>query len=522
MIVVPKTYNGDLANLPEALTPLVLCSRWLIWRWEQAKNGKFTKPPYIATDPGRHAANNDPSTWGPYKDAVSAVHAGRAHGIGFSLTGSDYAAIDLDDCRDPETGKIAAWAQDIIDRAPGAYVEITVSGTGLRILGVAAGAEAHRRFVVTAEAGVEVFRKATRYITISCIQIGECVELTNIDAPIDYVSEMYGQPKPNGQSNSTADAGLFDGPILTGNDRSVDFHKLVWSCAGMGMSVDEIERELRTDHAGVIEKYLRPKDRLRKEIERCLSKRAHAQPKTDAAEEKGFVWPEPKPIPAGLQPVDSFNLDFLPEALKPWVGDVSERLQCPPDYVGISAVVALGSVIGRRMGIKPQQQTDWVEIPNVWGCFIGRPGTLKSPAMNEALRFVHRLEIEAAKENEVAVLAYKANINEYKLKQQVKVSLEKARMKKADSDAKKFKIELDVGEEPQEPKPRRYCTNDSSYEALGELLRDNPNGILVERDELISLLKHLDREEQVVARSFYLFRHIRSALPRLWDALAAS
>src|SRR5215472_6922133 len=136
--------------------------------------------------------------------------------------------------------------------------------------------------------------------------------------------------------------------------------------------------------------------------------------------------------------------------------------------------------------------------------FIGRPGTLKSPAMNEALRFVHRLEIEAAKENEVAVLAYKANINEYKLKQQVKVSLEKARMKKADSDAKKFKIELDVGEEPQEPKPRRFCTNDSSYEALGELLKDNPTGILIERDELISLIKHLDREEQVVARGFYL------------------
>jgi putative DNA primase/helicase len=270
------------------------------------------------------------------------------------------------------------------------------------------------------------------------------------------------------------------------------------------MSVDETERELRTDHADIVEKYLKPKDRLRKEIERCLSKRAHAQPKTATAEEKEFAWPEPKPIPAGLQPVDSFDLDFLPEALKPWAGDVSERLQCPPDYVGISAVVAVGSVIGRRMGIKPQQQTDWIEIPNVWGCFIGRPGTLKSPAMNEALRFVHRLEAEAEKENEIATLAYKANINEYKLKQQVKVSLEKARMKRADSDAKQFKIELDVGEEPKEPKPRRFCTNDSSYEALGELLKDNPAGILIERDELISLLKHLDREEQVVARGFYL------------------
>jgi hypothetical protein len=58
--------------------------------------------------------------------------------------------------------------------------------------------------------------------------------------------------------------------------------------------------------------------------------------------------------------------------------------------------------------------------------------------------------------------------------------------------------------EPQEPASIRYRTNDSSYESLGELLISNPMGILVERDELVSLLKHLDREEQAVARGFYL------------------
>src|SRR5262249_14472666 len=47
-------------------------------------------------------------------------------------------------------------------------------------------------------------------------------------------------------------------------------------------------------------------------------------------------------------------------------------------------------------------------------------------------------------------------------------------------------------------------TNDTSYEALGEILRSNPAGVLVERDELVSLLKHLDREEQIVARGFFL------------------
>ena len=52
--------------------------------------------------------------------------------------------------------------------------------------------------------------------------------------------------------------------------------------------------------------------------------------------------------------------------------------------------------------------------------------------------------------------------------------------------------------------PVRYRTNDTSYESLGELLISNPAGILVERDELISLLRHLDRDDQSVARGFFL------------------
>ena len=61
-----------------------------------------------------------------------------------------------------------------------------------------------------------------------------------------------------------------------------------------------------------------------------------------------------------------------------------------------------------------------------------------------------------------------------------------------------------MGEEPEEPVEIRYRTNDTTYEAVGELLVNNPTGLLIERDELISLLRHLDREEQAVARGFYM------------------
>jgi hypothetical protein len=42
-------------------------------------------------------------------------------------------------------------------------------------------------------------------------------------------------------------------------------------------------------------------------------------------------WPEPKPLPKGLPPVAPFDRDFLPDSIAPWVMDINNRLQSPPD-----------------------------------------------------------------------------------------------------------------------------------------------------------------------------------------------
>jgi Protein of unknown function (DUF3987) len=220
----------------------------------------------------------------------------------------------------------------------------------------------------------------------------------------------------------------------------------------------------------------------------------------DGGQQTNKQWPQPQPLPAGLAPVEPFSSEFLPDAVAPWADDIANRLQCPPDYVGVAANTALGSVIGRRIGIKPQAKTDWVEIPNVWGAFIGPPGMLKSPAMGEALKPIHHLEAEAAKENEIAQQAYAAGLDAYKLRWQVNKVLLREKLK----TDKHAEIDFDCGEEPKEPIAVRYRTNDTTYEGLGELLISNPTGILVERDELTSLLKHLDRDDQSAARGFYL------------------
>jgi len=51
---------------------------------------------------------------------------------------------------------------------------------------------------------------------------------------------------------------------------------------------------------------------------------------------------------------------------------------------------------------------------------------------------------------------------------------------------------------------RRYKTNDCTVEKQGELLRDNPNGILVVRDELVGLIDTWEREGREGTRAFFL------------------
>ncbi len=45
----PTTYQQNLAKLPRALTPLVERPQWAVWRWTQLGNGRWQKPPFVAT-----------------------------------------------------------------------------------------------------------------------------------------------------------------------------------------------------------------------------------------------------------------------------------------------------------------------------------------------------------------------------------------------------------------------------------------------------------------------------------------
>ena len=99
---------------------------------------------------------------------------------------------------------------------------------------------------------------------------------------------------------------------------------------------------------------------------------------------KPAPWPDPFPLPTELPQVKPFPPEILPDSLRPWIEDIAERLQCPPGFPAVGAMVSLAALVGRKVGIRPKRQDDWLVVPNLWGVIVGRPGVLKSPAQQEA------------------------------------------------------------------------------------------------------------------------------------------
>lgn len=212
----------------------------------------------------------------------------------------------------------------------------------------------------------------------------------------------------------------------------------------------------------------------------------------------------PQPLPETLPPVPALDSALLPESLRPWVCDIAERIQCPPDFPAVGALVSLAAVAGRQVGVRPRARDDWTVVPNLWGAIVGRPGLLKSPALTETMRPLQRLEAARREEYEHAIREHDADQAVGKANAKALEKRISEAVKKGDRDeAKRLAMEK-VTDEAEAPRRQRYLTSDTTVEKLGELLSANPRGILVYRDELSGWLRDLDREGREGSRAFYL------------------
>lgn len=115
------------ANVPAALAAV---NNWVGWRWAW-RYGKWTKEP-VEVGSGRRASTTDPATWTTFEAAVAYARKYRLPGVGFVFTDSLFAGVDLDRCRDPETGETEPWAQETVIEMD-SYAEVSPTATGVKV-----------------------------------------------------------------------------------------------------------------------------------------------------------------------------------------------------------------------------------------------------------------------------------------------------------------------------------------------------------------------------------------------------
>lgn len=159
--------NDPIVNEPEAI-PERLRERdqWVCWR-EEDRDGKPTKIP-VTPGAGGFASATESETWAGFEAALDYTETEHADGVGFVFTDDDpIVGVDLDDCRDPETGDVDDAALDIIARLD-SYTEVSPSGTGYHVLIRGELPEGRNR-----RGGVELYDTA-RFFTVT----GDHVEET--------------------------------------------------------------------------------------------------------------------------------------------------------------------------------------------------------------------------------------------------------------------------------------------------------------------------------------------------------
>lgn len=152
--------------------------------------------------------------------------------------------------------------------------------------------------------------------------------------------------------------------------------------------------------------------------------------------------------------VSSFQHSLLPDLIKRYCDDVSTRLSAPTAYVLASTLCVLGAAIGCKCGIRPKRHDSWLVTPNVWAAMVGEASSMKSPAMSQPLSLLHR-------------------------------------------------VEHDLHQQTERP-AHRLVANDATGEKLVELLSQNPDGLLVVRDELAGVFESWQRSGRQGERQLYL------------------
>lgn len=167
-------------------------------------------------------------------------------------------------------------------------------------------------------------------------------------------------------------------------------------------------------------------------------------------------------MPAEFKP---FPVRCLPDVFQRYTVDEATSVGCDPSFIALPLLASAAAAIGAtaQLQVKP----GWNESAILWTAIVGDSGSSKTPALSKATAWTQRHEAASRSEHDRLIKDYTAQL--------------------------KAKDGQDDTDELKRPTLRRYICADITVEALASLLKSNPRGILVRRDELAGWLASFDR-----------------------------
>lgn len=169
----------------------------------------------------------------------------------------------------------------------------------------------------------------------------------------------------------------------------------------------------------------------------------------------------------------NFPVNAFPEIIQEVIMEYNRVLNFNVHYIGASILFALSLAVGNYIKLTVNGD-DWIESPILWLVLVGKPGINKTAPLKTFIKLFKLKDKDSYEE-------YKKHLEEYERK----VKEFKKRNRK--------KIENEELEMPILPKRIQTLISDFTPEAMSEAHENNPRGLGIYSDELLTWLKNFSR-----------------------------
>jgi hypothetical protein len=168
-----------------------------------------------------------------------------------------------------------------------------------------------------------------------------------------------------------------------------------------------------------------------------------------------------------------FPVDVYPASVAHFVRSLAAATGCPVDFPGLAVLVISGAAIGATRAV--QLKADFIEMANLYGVIVGRPGTGKTPVLKAVMQPIYEMQDSLYRAHLLASKQHEEATREHK------------------RALRTCKKDEPHPEPPVPPVPLRHLyAKDTTVESLAANLLNSPRGILVCRDELTAWVRAMN------------------------------